>query len=108
MSAVRTHARTHLRAALAGSALLLVLGLLLHASIEQTPFADAANAQVYWGTFTPGIPWDNPTWDALEAKVGKKQSIVHWGYPWNHPGPMPFPGGTHDLARARGAISMMS
>lgn len=69
--------------------------------------ADAATGPIYWGTFTPGVPWDWTIADKLEAQFGKKQSLIHFAQPWYHPTPIGFPVNEFTAIRAHGAIPLL-
>ena len=63
---------------------------------------------VYWGAYVDGAPFDTTKIDQFEANAGRRQSIVHWGEPWQMNGAMmPFQTAQYEAVRLRGAIPMI-
>ena len=61
------------------------------ASLIGPTVASADSPAVYWGAYINGAPFDPAVMDKFEADAGKKESIVHWGQPWQMNGSMqPF------------------
>ena len=98
---LRNITRYGLRGHLVVAVVLVAIGLL-----GGTP-RDGATASnppsVYWGFYSPDIPWDPTTLAAFDTAAQKKVSIVSFGQPWMKGGvlqsfdPTPF-----DLTRAHG------
>ena len=68
-----------------------------------------SKAAIYWGAYVSGAPASTAPLDALEAAVGKKTSVVHWGEAWigsaNNSG---FQTDRFNTVRSRGAIPMLN
>jgi beta-mannanase len=74
-----------------------------------TTTADAATSPIYWGSFNDGAPFSAASMDQFEADAGKKQSIVHWGQPWEMNGAMQsFQTEAYENVRLRGSIPMIN
>src|ERR1051326_8974654 len=67
-----------------------------------------AAPSVYWGAYMDGAPFDTTAMDRFEADAGRKESIVHWGEPWQMNGQMmAFQTAQYEAVRLRGAIPMI-
>jgi mannan endo-1,4-beta-mannosidase len=90
----------------------LVSGLLaggIAALPPGTSTADASTSPIYWGSFSDGAPFSNPPMDWFESDAGKKQSIIHWGQPWQRNGAMEnFQTEAYEIVRLRGSIPMVN
>src|SRR5690349_10799229 len=63
---------------------------------------------VLWGSYQDSAPFNPPAIDKFEANAGRKQSIVHWGEPWQMNGQMMrFQTPQYELIRQRGSIPMI-
>jgi malectin (di-glucose binding ER protein)/glycosyl hydrolase family 26 len=63
---------------------------------------------VYWGAYMDGAPFDTTAMDRFEADAGRKESVVHWGEPWQMNGQMmAFQTAQYEAVRLRGAIPMI-
>jgi hypothetical protein len=68
-----------------------------------------ASESVYWGAYTPGVPWDMAAQTNLESSLGKGMSILHWGQPWSRKGSFQrFPAAEATTVRNHGAIPMIN
>jgi hypothetical protein len=68
----------------------------------------SARAQVYWGAYIDGAPWDMSRVATFQAQTGLGASIIHWGEPWWHDGVyQPFFPADLQTVRDYGAIPML-
>src|SRR5690348_4091761 len=79
----------------------------LSGATPSTSTAQSAPA-VYWGSYQDSAPFNPTQIDKFEANVGRHQSIVHWGEPWQMNGQMmAFQTPQYELVRLRGSIPMI-
>lgn len=68
----------------------------------------ASSPSVYWGLYTPDIPYDMVKLDAYEKLVQKGMSIIQFGRPWQMNGSfLEFPTAQLNNVRQHGAIPMI-
>jgi mannan endo-1,4-beta-mannosidase len=74
-----------------------------------TTASAASTPSVYWGAYLDGAPFNANVMNQFEADSGKKQSIVHWGQPWQMNGSMQsFQTQAYENVRLRGSIPMIN
>jgi malectin (di-glucose binding ER protein)/glycosyl hydrolase family 26 len=97
------------RRLLAGFTLAAVLaGVANVLPATNTSVAQAAGTQIYWGAYQDGAPFYPSNIDQFESDAGKRESIVHWGEPWQMNGQfMTFQTPQFELIRQRGSIPMI-
>lgn len=91
---------------------LTLLGLLASAAIimpvTNTSAQAAPGTQIYWGAYQDGAPFNPGAIDQFESDAGKRESIVHWGEPWQMNGQfMTFQTPQFEAVRQRGSIPMI-
>src|SRR5438270_5482132 len=70
--------------------------------------AQAAATPIYWGAYQDAAPFHPDQIDQFETDAGKRQSIVHWGEPWQMNGSMmAFQKPQFETVRLRGSIPMI-
>jgi beta-mannanase/chitodextrinase len=78
-------------------------------SPPETAVLAAGTASVLWGSYVDGAPFNTALIDQFETDAGKKQSIIHWGQPWQMNGSMQsFQTQAYETVRLRGSIPMVN
>jgi beta-mannanase len=74
-----------------------------------TTASAASSPGVYWGAYLDDAPFDQNVMNQFEADAGKKESIIHWGQPWQMSGSMQsFQTEAYEAVRKRGSIPMIN